>query len=561
MTKRKNKFLIIIAMCISIFLCMLDTTVMNIALPAIQNELHVTLTNLSWALNIYTILFASLTIPLSKLAEKLGMSFLYIIGLIMFLIGSSISGISPNLAILILGRGIQSLGAALLFPLSMTIGINIVTIKTRKKVIAALGITQGLAAALGPSIGGILTQFMGWHSIFSVNIPFTILSLIICLSTLNFHEPKSNEGNDYLGSFLGIILLSSLTLILTQGRSWGWKSPAINLLFFIFILTFILFLVTEHYAKAPMIPLILFKNREFTGSAISIILSNLFLVAVTVILPTYFTHIQHRTELEAALLITPITGMIFIMSPLSAILLDKLGSRAIILSGFLLMSISYYLFTHIDMDNITLVIFTCIILGTGYGIIAGPITVLAASNFEGYLLTASQSVAGVLRQVGVSLAVAIFLTGLYGNLSTAKHNSINYINQQVNSLNVPKHQKNKIRDNSIKSLNNNLNSQTPSKHFSRKLIKETIDKEYAKQITSLPSEPSKIQEREIYLRTETNVKLVFHKLNNSINTTIKKIKDYANRQYSNAFINLYRVSLPFLIFSCLSCLLFPKRKR
>lgn len=238
MTK-KNKILTVVAMCISIFLCMLDTTVMNIALPAIQNNFHVSLNNLSWALNIYTILFASLTIPLSKLAEKFGMNLVYIIGLIIFFAGSSVSSTSPNLTILIIGRGIQSLGAAILFPLSMTIGINVVNINTRKIVIAALGITQGLAAALGPTIGGILTQFMGWHSIFSINIPFIIFALIICLFTLNFSEEKVKEENDYLGSLLGIILLSSLSLILTQGRNWGWHSHIIILLCFIFILTFV----------------------------------------------------------------------------------------------------------------------------------------------------------------------------------------------------------------------------------------------------------------------------------------------------------------------------------
>ena len=558
MTK-KNKILTVVAMCISIFLCMLDTTVMNIALPAIQNNFHVSLNNLSWALNIYTILFASLTIPLSKLAEKFGMNLVYIIGLIIFFAGSSVSSTSPNLTILIIGRGIQSLGAAILFPLSMTIGINVVNINTRKIVIAALGITQGLAAALGPTIGGILTQFMGWHSIFSINIPFIIFALIICLFTLNFSEEKVKEENDYLGSLLGIILLSSLSLILTQGRNWGWHSHIIILLCFIFILTFVLFLITEYYAKSPMIPLTLFKNREFTGSAIAIVLSNLFLVAVTVILPTYFTHIQHRSELEAALLITPITGMIFIMSPISAILLKKLGSRSIIFFGFLLMSLSYYLFTHINMDNLVMVIFTCTILGTGYGVITGPITVLAASDFEGYLLTASQSVAGVLRQVGVSLAVAIFLTGLYGNLATAKHNSINYINNQVSTLNVPKKQKEKIREKAINSLNNNSNSKTPSKHFSEKVIKETVKTEYDKQLYKMPS-ISAIQKQQLYLQIDKRVKSNFNTLNLKINSSIKKIKEYANKQYSNAFINLYKISFPFLIFSCFSCLLFPKKK-
>lgn len=441
----------------------------------------------------------------------------------------------------------------------MTIGINVVNINTRKIVIAALGITQGLAAALGPTIGGILTQFMGWHSIFSINIPFIIFALIICLFTLNFSEEKVKEENDYLGSLLGIILLSSLSLILTQGRNWGWHSHIIILLCFIFILTFVLFLITEYYAKSPMIPLTLFKNREFTGSAIAIVLSNLFLVAVTVILPTYFTHIQHRSELEAALLITPITGMIFIMSPISAILLKKLGSRSIIFFGFLLMSLSYYLFTHINMDNLVMVIFTCTILGTGYGVITGPITVLAASDFEGYLLTASQSVAGVLRQVGVSLAVAIFLTGLYGNLATAKHNSINYINNQVSTLNVPKKQKEKIREKAINSLNNNSNSKTPSKHFSEKVIKETVKTEYDKQLYKMPS-ISAIQKQQLYLQIDKRVKSNFNTLNLKINSSIKKLKSMQINNIQMLLSIYIRFHSHFLFFLAFPAYFFRRKK-
>lgn len=156
---KARNILTICAMSIGIFLCMLDTTVMNVALPAIQSSLNTQLNSLSWALNIYTILFASLTIPLGKIAEHFGINKTYIIGLIIFICGSTISASAYNLNILISGRALQSIGAALVFPLSMTIGISIVDISTRKKVIAILGITQGLAAALGPTIGGCLTQF------------------------------------------------------------------------------------------------------------------------------------------------------------------------------------------------------------------------------------------------------------------------------------------------------------------------------------------------------------------------------------------------------------------
>ena len=159
MNNMSKSKLTVVASCIGIFLCMLDTTIMNIALPAIQIGLNVNLNDLSWALNIYTILFATLTIPLSKLSEKLGMHKFYVGGMIIFLLGSLISAFSSNITILIFGRAFQSLGAAVVFPLSMTIGISTVEISDRTKVIAALGVTQGLAAALGPLIGEVLTQF------------------------------------------------------------------------------------------------------------------------------------------------------------------------------------------------------------------------------------------------------------------------------------------------------------------------------------------------------------------------------------------------------------------
>lgn len=128
----------IFAMCIGIFLCMLDTTVMNIALPTIQDSLKVSLNNLQWALNVYTIVFASLTIPLSKLAEKYGKQRFYLLGLTTFMLGSLLSAISQDLSFLIVGRAIQSLGAALVFPLSMTLGISTVSVSARTKIIAAL---------------------------------------------------------------------------------------------------------------------------------------------------------------------------------------------------------------------------------------------------------------------------------------------------------------------------------------------------------------------------------------------------------------------------------------
>lgn len=554
-----KQIMIIIAMSIGIFLCMLDTTVMNVALPAIQSSLRIQLNNISWALNIYTILFASLTIPLGKIAEHFGTHKSYILGFIVFISGSAISSFAHNLTMLIIGRAVQSIGAALVFPLSMSIGINSVDLSVRKQVIAVLGITQGLAAALGPIIGGCLTNFLSWRWIFIINIPLGIISVIICLYTLKLNEPTQPETIDFVGSLLSMITLFSLTLGLVQGRVWGWHSSVIICLFMLSGISLLLFIICEYKSSHPMMPLVLFKNREFTGSAITILLSNLFLVAVTVVLPTYFVKIQGKTELEAALLITPITGMIFIFSPLAAILIDKLGARIVISTGFILMTMSFILFSIINMKNLFLVVITCMILGTGYGIITGPITVLAASDFKGSLLNASQSVAGVLRQIGISLAIAVYVTGLYGNLVTAKNHSIQYIKNEVIALNIPEEKKTTVIQKAIHSLSNTSTS-TPKNHFTSVEKKRIIQENYYQVLKEQPSSISDVEKRQIHAQVSIKVNSKLKTINQNINAAIAKIKSFAVNEYGKAFTKLYRNSIIFVFLSTFVSFFFPKKK-
>lgn len=551
--------LIILAMSIGIFLCMLDTTVMNVALPAIQSSLAVHLDKLSWALNIYTILFATLTIPLSKLAERWGINKTYIVGLLIFISGSMISAVAQNLLSLIIGRAGQSIGAAIVFPLSLTIGISSVDLAARKGVIAVLGITQGLASALGPTIGGCVTQFWSWRWIFIINIPLSLFSLLICFLGLTLNETKQKEPLDLWGSLFSMITLFAFTLALVQGRAWGWHSETIIGLFITALVALILFIICESQSQHPMVPLALFGNQEFTGAAITIVCSNLFLVAVTVILPTYFTKIQNKTELTAAFLITPITGMIFIFSPLAAVFIDQLGARRVLAVGFLLMTGSFWLFSTINMKNLTLVIISCLILGMGYGIITGPITVLAASDFQGTLLNASQSVAGVLRQIGISLAIAIYVSGLYGNLVTARTQATQYIQAEVATLKIPMAKKQLLTHQALQALSHH-SSKTTTNYFTAQDKQQIVQAQYIKSLQQQPQDLSPDRQQQLHQHIQIQVEHKLTKSNRKINTVIHKIHRFATRQYDQAFAKLYRTSVIFVFLSTFSCLLFPAKK-
>nr|WP_276309278.1 MDR family MFS transporter [Listeria kieliensis] len=552
-------------MCIGIFLCMLDTTIMNITLPAIQKGMSVDLNTLSWALNIYTISFAVFTIPLGRIAEILGRHRVYIIGLFIFLLGSVGCGFSKDVYQLIAFRAAQSIGAAIVFPTSMVIGISTTTIEKRQNVIAALGVTQGLAAALGPTIGGIVTQYLGWRWVFIINIPLIAIALFICLFSLKLkNEERTFAKIDVVGAILSMLFLFSLTLGLVKGREWSWFSAPIILLLASSLIFLLLFIKYEKQCKEPMIPINLFKNRQFIGASLTVVLSNLFLIGVTVLLPTFLTKIQGENELRAALLVTPISAMIFIFSPIAAILIKKLGSRVVIFSGFFAMTLAYVSLAYLDVSkSYTQMMISCLLLGFGYGIIVGPITVLAASDFTGELLTASQSVIGVLRQIGTVLAVAIFVSSLTANISSAKEQALRYSEIEINKLQIPNENKKIMQKQTEKQILSEIRDTASTQHISAGERDAIIEKNYQKTLGNLEgSELNKAAREQIKRKVVKQVDAKIKKINEAINKTIIKIKNYTQQNISDAFLILYKWSIPFIFISCfISAYFFRARTR
>lgn len=171
---KKFKFILPILLIANI-LCMMDVSIMTIVIPEIQSAFNESLSDLSWTVNVYTIVFAALIIPFGRLAEQLGRNRLVFIGLMTFGLGSLITGLSPNLTVMLIARGIQSIGAAIIIPTSMVIGLEQGGDQNRNKVIAALAGAQGLAVAVGPTVGGFISQYGNWRWVFYINIPFILI--------------------------------------------------------------------------------------------------------------------------------------------------------------------------------------------------------------------------------------------------------------------------------------------------------------------------------------------------------------------------------------------------
>lgn len=509
-----RRMILTILFILGIFICMLDTTILNVSLPNIAEHLDVGLDSLSWALNVYLILFASLTIPLTRIAEMFGIHKFFLIGVFLFGVGSTLSALSTELSMLLVGRAIQSVGASIVFPLSMTLGIGLVNVEKRTGMIAILGITQGLAAALGPTIGGVVTQFMGWRWIFWINVPLTIIMVLIGITNLTMrNEVKHKQSMDILGTILIMITLATLSLGMMQGRVWTWTSLATVLCFLISVVSFSLFVWIEHRSKNPMVPLQLFFDRNFSVSCGVIIFSNLFLVAVTVILPSYFTNIAGFDSLHSSFLISPISLAIFIVSPISGFAQARISAKWLLLIGFMFMASGYIWLAFGALMSQTLTVLSGFAIGMGYGLITGPILIIAAGNLEGKLLTASQSVTSVLRQVGSMLAVAIFVTGLYSNLSVAKKASKTDAYNQIMKLHLPATE----QENVMNKINTNLNATN--------FVKTNIN--------DVPS---------------------------TLKYSIQNIEHNTTTQLRKSFENLYLASLPFLLLSAIIGLFLKSKK-
>ncbi|HDR4723976.1 DHA2 family efflux MFS transporter permease subunit [Bacillus cereus group sp. Sample62] len=556
---------IVFLMCLGIFLCMIDTTIMNIALPAIQTSVNTSLEKMSWILNVYTMTIAVLAIPLGRIADIFGKAKMYILGLIIFGGGSVLCAFANTGDFLIFSRFIQSIGAAILFPTSMVIGVSAMPLAKRHVALAILGVTQGLSAAMGPVIGGIITQNFGWRWVFFVNVPICILGIILCCIMLQIkNEERIISKIDWVGLLLSSTAIFSFTLILVKGNTWGWQSNIALSCYAISTISLILFVLVERKIHNPMINLKLFKDRMFVGASIVVILSNLFLIGVTVLLPTFLTKIQGRTEIEAAFLVTPISAMIFFVSPVAATLIKKLGKVTIILSGFLVMGLSYYWLQMIAVNSTNIeIIIPCMILGVGYGLVVGPITVLSASSFEGELLTASQSVVSMLRQVGIVLAVAIFVSNLTHNLSVNKENVYRYAEEKVSNIHVNRAQqaevlqiaKEKIENQSIEKNIEKQQTETfvgLNKEKKDELIQQKVDEV----LNAIPVEYRDIKREEVMNQVIKEVEKQEEIVKKEVLAFSDDVNHYAKNQMAMSFTDLYKASVPIILVCALVSLLF-----
>ncbi|MFC6201454.1 MFS transporter [Lactiplantibacillus nangangensis] len=561
-------------------LCMMDVSIMTIVLPKIQSAFNVSLNDLSWALNIYTILFATMIIPLGRLAVRFGRNRMVLLGLIVFGIGSLMTGNAANLPWMLVGRAIQSIGAASIIPTSMVIGLELSIQENRNKVVAMLAGVQGLAVALGPSVGGFVAQYFGWRWVFLMNVPLVILDIVIFVIVLPLkHEATQAIKIDWLGAGLIMATLFCLSLALIKGYTWGWESSAILGLAGAALLSFIGFIIRERQTATPMIDLSLFKSRNFDGSGLALVLCNFFLGAFAALMPTLLTKVHGESELNAALKITPYSVAVMLSVILTSLLVKRLNNKLLVGTGFAMIAGSYWLITQLPVTNqYTKLIVGEICLGIGYGLVAATVNILVVADFHGVKLTDSQSVANVLRQVGMILSIAVFMSLLSSNVQTAKNQTLTYSHRTVSRLNVTQTVKTKANQELARKFKQNTNSNsqvnqhvafagvTVSTAKRQQAVQKATKIELSKvamvhqiPVTMIPT----AQRHQVQTAVTTAVnRTIDHQVrvtNQQLKLGVNRIRRRLTRNLNNAFLKTLQVIIPLALLSILVVVTFKFR--
>lgn len=403
------KALLLFGVSLGYFMVLLDTTVVNIALPAIHDDLGGGIAGLQWVVNAYTIVFAGLLMSMGALADKLGAKRVFNAGLILFLAASALSAFAPSIGALIGLRALLGVGGAALMPASLSILAHAHPDPAeRARVIGIWAATTGTAMAAGPVVGGLLADAFGWRSIFLINVPLSILSLILIQAFVSETPRKPGQGFDWPGQVTVIIAIAALSFALMEGETYGWGSPVILSAFGLALLSAVLFLLAEGKGRAPLFPLGMFRNRTVSSGMAAGMAINIGLSGILFVMPLYYQQLRGLSAQSAGLALLPLTVPLVVNPIFTGRLAAKFGPRLPMTSGFILAAIGTLILAWSGAETGFAVTFAGLLLfGCGVTLTIPPLMAAVVSAVSRELTGTASGALNSSRQLGATLGVAV----------------------------------------------------------------------------------------------------------------------------------------------------------
>lgn len=396
------------------FVVALDAQIVNVALPAIRNDLSGGLSGLQWIVTGYTLMFSALQLFAGTFSDRAGARRAYGLGMILFTVASAACALSPSLAFLIAGRILQGIGAAMITPSSLALIREAYhDAAQRGRAIVYWGLGGSVAAAAGPVLGGVLTQ-MDWRLIFFVNLPVGAAAMFVLSRVAP--SPRRPMPFDWLGQITAVLALASLTYGIIEGAEAGYGSPEILTLFAVFAASLTTFVLVQARGRYPMVPLDLFRSRTVSTTLAIAVVTMAAFYGVVFLQSLYFQQLRGESALQTGLLFLPMTGLVALLNPLAARLMTRYGSVAMIAAGQLLMAVGLAGLWLLPADAPTLLVALAMVpVGVGGSFTVPPIIALVMDHVPAERAGTASGVINTARQVGGSLGVAIYGALLAGH--------------------------------------------------------------------------------------------------------------------------------------------------
>lgn len=404
----ERKWLILSTTSLGALMSSLDGSIVNIALPAIANDLSVDLTTVEWVVVGYLLVVGSLLLPVGRLGEVLTFRRVYLVGFAVFTVASVCCGLAPNEIALIGFRVVQAIGAAAIMAMGPAIIARTFPPTERGRALGLNGVSVSIGLSLGPFLGGLLTQVATWRAIFLINAPIGIVAILWAARVLPAEGGKRDQKFDPIGALFSGVALFCLLLALSEGQDWGWTSGPIVVLLVLFLVLGAAFLVVETRVLQPMMDLALFRIRAFSAGLAGVIALFVGLFTATFLLPWLLTQSNGYSELEAGLLLTPMPICMAVVAPFSGSAADRFGPRGPATIGMIVMAVGLLSFTQLPSDfTIPDLVWRLVLLGVGQGMFMSPnSSAVLGSVPQSRVGTASATLAQM-RVNGQTLGVAI----------------------------------------------------------------------------------------------------------------------------------------------------------
>jgi EmrB/QacA subfamily drug resistance transporter len=419
-----NRWFILVLVCVAQFMVVLDATIVNVALPSIQTDLHFSPSNLQWVINAYGLIFGGFLLLGGRASDLFGRQRLFIAGIALFTIASLVNGIADSSGMLIAGRAAQGLGAALVSPAALSIVMT--TFAEGRERTKALGIWSAIAAgggAVGLMLGGLLTDTLSWRWVFFVNLPIGIVAFLLGLRYIaNTRADVRPSTVDIAGASTVTAGLLVLVYDIVKAEQYGWTSARTLGLFVLAAALLAAFVMVELRSKAPLIRLGIFRIRSLTTANVAMLFVISGLFGMFYFASIYVQDVLHYSPLKAGFAFVPITVGIVIGAALAQPLIRSVGPRAVPVGGILLAALGLILLSRIPTDGsyVRDLLPGLAVMSIGMGLTFVPITLIATTGLDPADAGLASGLFNTSQQVGGALGLAV-LSSLAASRTSGAH--------------------------------------------------------------------------------------------------------------------------------------------